>query len=112
MNSADEAAHAGRTLVAKGVRHVIVTLGEQGALYVGAEGEWQVPGVKVEARDTSGAGDAFIGCFAKHWSQDANIRQAMQQAVAYSACSVTGLGTQSSYPDAETFARFLDASAR
>ena len=112
VNSADEAAHAARKLVAKGVRHVIVTLGEQGALYVGAEGEWQVPGVKVEARDTSGAGDAFIGCFAKHWSQDADIRQAMQQAVAYSACSVTGLGTQSSYPDAETFARFLDASAR
>ncbi|OBS38880.1 ribokinase [Pseudomonas syringae pv. syringae] len=110
VTCAEEAAQAARQLVALGVRHVIVTLGEQGALYVGAEGEWQVPGVKVQARDTTGAGDAFIGCFARHWSEDGNIRQAMHQAVAYSACSVTGLGTQSSYPDAPTFARFLDAS--
>ncbi|KPW07264.1 Phosphofructokinase [Pseudomonas syringae pv. atrofaciens] len=110
VTCAEEAAQAARQLVALGVRHVIVTLGEQGALYVGAEGEWQTPGVKVQARDTTGAGDAFIGCFARHWSEDGNIRQAMHQAVAYSACSVTGLGTQSSYPDAPTFARFLDAS--
>ncbi|GGM30033.1 ribokinase [Pseudomonas asuensis] len=109
VNSPQAAAQAARSLVAEGVRHVIVTLGEQGALYVGEEGEWRVDGHKVQARDTSGAGDAFIGCFAHHWSQDGNIRKAMEQAVAYSACSVTGLGTQSSYPDATTFARFVAA---
>jgi len=32
----------------------------------------------------------------------------MTRAVAYSACSVTGLGTQSSYPDAAAFSHFLD----
>ncbi|WP_434136802.1 ribokinase (plasmid) [Pseudomonas luteola] len=109
VDSPQAAAQAARSLVAEGVRHVIVTLGEQGALYVGEEGEWRVDGHKVQARDTSGAGDAFIGCFAYHWSQDGNIRKAMEQAVAYSACSVTGLGTQSSYPDAATFTRFVAA---
>ncbi|WPP01593.1 ribokinase [Pseudomonas sp. HR96] len=104
--SPEAAARAARSLVAEGVRHVIVTLGEQGALYVGEQGEWHVPGQRVQALDTTGAGDAFIGCFAHHWSEDGDIRRAMQQAVAYSACSVTGLGTQSSYPDAQTFARF------
>ncbi len=106
VDSPESARTAARSLVASGIRHVIVTLGEQGALYVGEEGEFQVPGIRVEARDTTGAGDAFIGCFIHHWNRDRHIRQAMEQAVAYSACSVMGLGTQSSYPDNETFNRF------
>ena len=106
VDSPESAQAAARSLVASGIRHVIVTLGEHGALYVGEEGEFQVPGVRVEARDTTGAGDAFIGCFIHHWNRDRHIRQAMEQAVAYSACSVMGLGTQSSYPDNETFNRF------
>jgi len=104
--SPDSARTAARTLVASGIRHVIVTLGEHGALYVGEEGEFQVPGQRVVARDTTGAGDAFIGCFVQHWSRDGSIRHAMEQAVAYSACSVMALGTQTSYPDNEAFARF------
>lgn len=106
VDSPDSARSAARTLAVSGIRHVIVTLGEQGALYVGEEGEFQVPGQRVEARDTTGAGDAFIGCFIQHWNRDGSIRQAMEQAVAYSACSVTARGTQTSYPDSEAFARF------
>ncbi|KRP66865.1 ribokinase [Pseudomonas orientalis] len=106
VDSPQSARTAARRLVTSGIRHVIVTLGEHGALYVGEEGEFQVPGVRVEARDTTGAGDAFIGCFIHHWNRDRHIRQAMERAVAYSACSVMGLGTQSSYPDSETFNRF------
>ncbi|CRM80276.1 Ribokinase [Pseudomonas sp. 24 E 13] len=106
VDSPQSAQTAARSLVTSGIRHVIVTLGEHGALYVGEEGEFQVPAVRVEARDTTGAGDAFIGCFIHHWNRDRHIRQAMERAVAYSACSVMGLGTQSSYPDSETFNRF------
>ncbi|MEB0225492.1 ribokinase [Pseudomonas sp. 10S4] len=112
VDSPESALKAAKTLVASGIRHVIVTLGQQGALYVGEEGEFQIPGLRVAARDTTGAGDAFIGCFIQHWSRDHDIRAAMTQAVAYSACSVTGLGTQTSYPDALAFADFqrqLDA---
>ncbi|MFJ7792384.1 ribokinase [Pseudomonas sp. NPDC096950] len=106
VDSPESALKAAKTLVASGIRHVIVTLGQQGALYVGEEGEFQIPGLRVAARDTTGAGDAFIGCFIQHWSRDRDIRAAMLQAVAYSACSVTGLGTQTSYPDATAFAEF------
>jgi ribokinase len=112
VDSPASAHKAAQTLVASGIRHVIVTLGQQGALYVGEEGEFQIPGLSVAARDTTGAGDAFIGCFIHHWSRNRDIRAAMTQAVAYSACSVTGLGTQTSYPDAHAFAEFhrrLDA---
>ncbi|MCS3835439.1 ribokinase [Pseudomonas sp. JAI111] len=106
VDSPESAHKAALTLVVSGIRHVIVTLGQQGALYVGEEGEFQIPGLSVAARDTAGAGDAFIGCFIHHWSRDRDIRAAMTQAVAYSACSVTGLGTQTSYPDATAFAEF------
>ncbi|RON53942.1 ribokinase [Pseudomonas frederiksbergensis] len=106
VDSPESALKAAKSLVASGIRHVIVTLGQQGALYVGEEGEFQIPGLRVNARDTTGAGDAFIGCFIQHWSRDRDIRAAMTQAVAYSACSVTGLGTQTSYPDASAFAAF------
>ncbi|MEO6679380.1 MAG: ribokinase [Pseudomonas sp.] len=106
VDSPESALKAAKTLVASGIRHVIVTLGEHGALYVGEEGEFQVPGRRVAARDTTGAGDAFIGCFIQHWSRHRDIRAAMLEAVAYSACSVTGLGTQTSYPDAAAFAEF------
>ena len=106
VDSPDSARAAAQTLVTSGIRHVIVTLGEQGALYVGEEGTFQVPDQRVVARDTTGAGDAFIGCFIQHWNRDGDIRHAMEQAVAYSACSVTALGTQTSYPDSEAFTRF------
>ena len=108
VDSLESARSAALQLVQDGIRHVIVTLGEKGALYVGEEGEFRVEGIKVNALDTTGAGDAFIGCFARYWSESGDMRHAMTQAVAYSACSVTGLGTQSSYPDAVTFGRFLD----
>jgi ribokinase len=107
VTSPESALSAARRLVEDGIRHVIVTLGEKGALYVGEEGEFRVNGQIVAALDTTGAGDAFIGCFAHHWTQTRDIKHAMTLAVAYSACSVTGLGTQTSYPDTLKFAEFV-----
>ncbi|MDR6180118.1 MULTISPECIES: ribokinase [unclassified Pseudomonas] len=98
---------AARVLAGRGIRHVVVTLGAQGALYVGAEGEFSLPGQAVAAIDTTGAGDAFIGCFAHGRVQGLGLRDAMQRAVAYSALSVTGRGTQTSYPEAAVFADYL-----
>ncbi|WP_323149828.1 ribokinase [Pseudomonas oryzihabitans] len=98
---------AARVLAGRGIRHVVVTLGAQGALYVGEEGEFSLPGQTVAAIDTTGAGDAFIGCFAHGRVQGLGLRDAMQRAVAYSALSVTGRGTQTSYPEAAVFADYL-----
>jgi len=98
---------AARVLAGRGIRHVVVTLGAQGALYVGEEGEFSLPGQTVAAIDTTGAGDAFIGCFAHGRVQGLGLRDAMQRAVAYSALSVTGRGTQTSYPEAAVFEDYL-----
>lgn len=103
----DSAFAAARVLAGRGIRHVVVTLGAAGALYVGQEGEFSLPGQRVAALDTTGAGDAFIGCFAHCRVQGLGLREAMQRAVAYSALSVTGRGTQTSYPEAAVFEDYL-----
>lgn len=103
----DSAFVAARVLAGRGIRHVVVTLGAAGALYVGEEGEFSLPGQRVAAIDTTGAGDAFIGCFAHGRVQGLGLREAMQRAVAYSALSVTGRGTQTSYPEAAVFEDYL-----
>lgn len=103
----DSAFAAARVVAGRGIRHVVVTLGAAGALYVGEEGEFSLPGQRVAALDTTGAGDAFIGCFAHGRVQGLGLREAMQRAVAYSALSVTGRGTQTSYPEAAVFEDYL-----
>lgn len=103
----DSAFAAARVLAGRGIRHVVVTLGAAGALYVGEEGEFSLPGQRVAAIDTTRAGDAFIGCFAHGRVQGLGLREAMQRAVAYSALSVTGRGTQTSYPEAAVFEDYL-----
>lgn len=47
--------------------HLVVTLGERGARYVGVDGEFAVPAPAVAAIDTSGAGDVFAGVLAANW---------------------------------------------
>ncbi|TGZ98309.1 ribokinase, partial [Rodentibacter pneumotropicus] len=61
---------------------------------------------KVNAVDTSGAGDAFIGCFAYYYVKSQDIVESMKMASLFSAYSVTGQGTQSSYPTKEQFDTF------
>ena len=104
----DAAATAARSLVEAGIGTVIVTLGGDGALLVtGTEAPVHVPAMAVEAVDTTGAGDAFIGAFAYHHaSVGLPVVEALQRAAAYAAHSVTGRGTQSSFADRATFERF------
>lgn len=95
-----EAEAAARTLLARGVRAVIVTLGADGALLVRHdEPAVYVPPVAVTPVDTTGAGDAFIGAFAQAFVEDGDVPRAMRWAAAYAADSITRLGTQSSFAE-------------
>jgi ribokinase len=102
----DQNAAAARSLISKGVRTVVVTLGADGALLVTSTNVEHVPAVKVKPVDTTGAGDAFIGSFAHHYASTRDVRASLRQAVRYAAQSVTRPGTQKSYADAQEFARF------
>lgn len=97
---------AARFLLDKGLKNLIVTLGEKGSVWLHDEQVIHVPPCKVNAIDTSGAGDAFIGCFSQRYIQNQDVLEAMKEASLFAAYSVTGKGTQSSYPDQNEFNRF------
>ena len=79
---------------------VIVTLGEKGCLIVGNE-NIQIDSIKVDAVDTTGAGDAFVGSFARCLAMGYEYKKCAQIAVRIASDSVTRNGTQSSYPSRE-----------
>lgn len=96
-----------------GVKNVIVTLGKRGALWLAQDGtEQHFPPVNVAARDTTGAGDAFIGCFATVYVKTGDVARAITAANHYAADSVTRLGTQTSYIDREAFTRIYPEFAQ
>ena len=100
---------AANSLFAKGLKSLVVTLGEKGSVWFHEQHITHIAPYKVNAVDTSGAGDAFIGCFAHYYILTGDVEESMKMASAYSAYSVTGQGTQSSYPNKEMFEQFLQS---
>lgn len=104
VDNEDDIRNAAAALHQAGVKNVIVTLGSKGALWLNQNGEEHMfPSHKVNARDTTGAGDAFIGCFSHVYVKTGDIAQAIKTANFYAGDSVTRLGTQSSYHDRAEF---------
>lgn len=77
---------------------VVITLGEQGAVWVGPEGSGHQPVLKVEVLDTTGAGDAFIGALATAICEGKPLPQAVQRGCVAGALAATRVGAQSSLP--------------
>ena len=97
VDTLDEVKAAAQLLLDKGVQDVVVTLGSRGALWINGEHETLIPAVEVMARDTTGAGDAFIGCFSHYLVATGDVEESLTIAARYAADSVTKLGTQTSY---------------
>lgn len=93
-----DAAAAAWELLKRGPRTVIVTLGERGALIADAGSAEHVPAPQVNAVDSSGAGDAFIGALGIFLAEGAALPEAVRRANAVAALSVTRPGTQASFP--------------
>ncbi|SDX09063.1 ribokinase [Roseicitreum antarcticum] len=101
-----EVVEAARSLIAGGIRNVVVTLGGRGARLITATTVQEIAPVAVTPVDTTGAGDAFIGSFAHFCGAGLEPAKALIQAARYAALSITRRGTQSSYANAEEFADF------
>lgn len=84
-------------LLTAGISNIIVTLGSRGALWAHAGGQEVVEAPAVQAIDTTGAGDAFIGCFSTTWVRSGDVLDAIRAGSAYASDSVTRPGTQTSY---------------
>ena len=106
VESEAEVAAAAHSLVGRGFEAVIVTLGARGALIATPEGGRRIAPVKVEAIDTTGAGDAFIGSFARYLAAGLSLDAALAQASRYAAFSVTRRGAQKSFATEAEFEAF------
>lgn len=83
-----------------GPKAAVVTLGAKGAAVVTADGVTEVASPKVEAVDTTGAGDAFAGALATSLAKGDELADAARKAVKVAAITVTRQGAQPSYPTA------------
>ena len=90
---------AARALQTQGVKTVLVTLGSRGALVVeGSSPAVHVPAERVQAVDSTGAGDSFVGSFAYCIAAGKPLVEAARIACAVATRSVLKHGTQSSFP--------------
>jgi ribokinase len=93
-------------------RSVVVTLGPAGAVAASSEGAWVVPASRVDAVDTTGAGDAATGTLAAMLAEGRPLPEALRIAVAAGTLAVQGRGTVDSYASrAEVLAAASPASA-
>lgn len=88
-------------LLEKGVKNVLVTLGEKGSLLVNREKEILYPARKVQAKDTTGAGDCFNGAFVTALAEGKTADEAIRFANLASSIAVTREGAQSALPERE-----------
>lgn len=103
VGGVDDAKRCAEKLLEAGIKRVLITLGSQGSLIAGADGMEHVPAFSVDAVDTTGAGDAFIGSFAVFLGEGLEEREAVTRANLYAGLSTTGVGTQKSFLDREAF---------
>jgi ribokinase len=105
-NAAIEPERIARELIGKGVRHVVMTLGEEGALLVTASSSTHFPAIKVAAVDTTGAGDAFNAGLATALACGASLEAAVQFAVVAGGLAVTKEGVIPSLPFRQEILQF------
>ncbi len=98
VNDIESVEKAARSLLARGVQTVIVTLGEKGALVVQKSRVAHIPAFKVKVVDTTAAGDAFIGGLAAALLRGLELEEAVRCGNAAGALAVTRFGAQTSLP--------------
>lgn len=104
-NTLKEIEAAAQKLLNMGVKELIVTLGSQGSLHLNKKGSTLHSAYKVNAVDTTAAGDSFIGGLVKN-IQDDNLDEAIEFATKVSAITVTRKGAQISIPTIEEVENF------
>lgn len=106
-------AEAASLLKRKGVKNVLVTLGEKG-VYLDSEvdGIWRIPAVPVEAVDTTAAGDSFTAALAVMLADGKSLKEAASFANYVSAIVVTRKGAQSSIPTFDEVHQYIEKAEK
>ncbi|MDB2379124.1 ribokinase [Candidatus Pelagibacter sp.] len=92
--------NAAKEFLNRGVKNIIITLGEKGIYFANKNEEYFVDALKLkdEVVDTTGAGDAFNGAFAVALANELKYKDALIFANKVAGISTTRLGAASSMP--------------
>ena len=85
-------------LLTLGPKSVVVTVGKDGAVFASGEASKRLAAPRVEAVDTTGAGDAFVGALAARLAGGDLLEDAVAYAVRAGAAAVTKEGAQGALP--------------
>lgn len=89
---------AANKLLKQGTQNIIITLGSKGAYFKNETEHFFVHAPKVEAMDTTAAGDVFNGAIAVALAENKNWKDAVEFACLAASISVTRMGAQTSAP--------------
>ncbi len=86
----------------RGVKHLLITLGDRGVFYSTPDDHGLVPAFKVKAVDTTAAGDTFIGALCSQLEKNlANVEDSLRYAQRASSLTVQRMGAMPSIPTGE-----------
>lgn len=91
----------------QGIGVVVVKLGKDGCLFSDGKTAWRLGVQPVEAVDTCGAGDAFIGGFLHGAARGWTVEQCAQFATTTAAFCISAVGTTQAIPPEETVLQYL-----
>lgn len=97
---------ASEALCALGVKKVVITLGSDGAMLYEGGNSTIIPAHKVNAVDTTAAGDVYNGAMCAALAEGLSLVEALQFATKASAISVSRAGAQPSIPSREEVDNF------
>jgi len=107
VNDNDSIENAAKELKKLGCKTVIITLGTNGSFIYNNNEMHKVPAFKVDAVDTTAAGDIYCGSLAVGLVEGKSLSESVRFASAAAAISVTRMGAQPSAPTRSEIEKFL-----
>jgi len=108
INDINDARQAAIKIHEMGVKHVVITLGNKGAVFYDGVNFVTIPPIKVSAVDTTAAGDTFNGVLVAALAEGWDLSEALIISNTAAAISVTRLGAQNASPFRDEILSFKD----
>ncbi len=94
INSENEIVNVSRELINRGIKIIVVSLGEKGSIYVTGNKAFRIKGKNVEVKSTVGAGDSMVAALAIAIDEEFSIEKMARFASAVSTASILTEGSQ------------------